>query len=124
MKTLAALAGAGLLLAGTALHAQEAQGPGAPVPAPAPAPAPAAADHEFTDAEIESFAEAAVEIQELRGNATLDDAAKQQQAATIVADAGIDAETYNAIGAAMKTDPEVAQRVQLALANAAGQPGV
>ncbi len=64
----------------------------------------------FTDAEIESFAAAALEIQNLQG----DEATKQEQAATIVANAGIAPETFNAIGQAMQSDPAIAERVQLA----------
>lgn len=73
---------------------------------------------DFSDAEVKSFAAAAIEIQALLG----EEAAKQEQAAQIVANSGIDAETFNAIGTAMQTDPELAQRVQLAAADLQPQP--
>ena len=76
------------------------------------------ADAEFTDTQVKSFAAAVVEIQTLSG----DEAAKQQQAAQIVANSGLDAETFNAIGTAMQTDPALAQRVQLAAAEVQSQP--
>ena len=48
-------------------------------------------------------------------------AAKQEQAAKIVADSGIDPKTFNAIGSAMQSDPAVAKRVQLAAADMQGR---
>jgi hypothetical protein len=70
----------------------------------------------FTDAEIQSFAAAALEIQNLQTSGT----ATQEQAASIVASSGLDAQTFNAIGQAMQNDPEVAERVQLAAAELQG----
>ena len=77
-----------------------------------------AATAEYSDAEVQNFSAAVVEIQGLSG----DEAAKQQQAAQIVADSGLDAETFNAIGAAMQSDPELAERVKLAAAEIQSQP--
>ncbi len=157
MNKFTALAGTGLLLAGSAAFAQDTSSPADPAdPLPdaatsapmdsapvteqaAPAgelpadsaaqstssapelsaeAAPATGEAAFTDAQIQSFAAAALEIQNLTG----DDAAKQEQAAAIVAQSGIDAATFNAIGQAMQTNPEVAERVQLAAAGMQGQP--
>lgn len=67
----------------------------------------------FTDAEVNSFAEAVLKIQALEGEA----AGNQAEAAQIVADAGIDLETYTAIGTAMQTDTELAERVRVAAAS-------
>ncbi|MBX7481552.1 DUF4168 domain-containing protein [Qipengyuania qiaonensis] len=97
------------------MPAQEAPAETAPAE---PAMGDQAADATFSDAEVKSFAAAAVEIQALPG----DDATKQQQAAQIVANSGLDAETFNAIGTAMQTDPALAQRVQLAAAELQSQP--
>ena len=83
-----------------------------------PATEAPATDGTFTDAEVESFAAAVVEIQALPG----DDASKQQQAAQIVAQSGIDAQTFNAIGTAMQTDAELAERVRVAAAALQPQP--
>ncbi|UVI39721.1 DUF4168 domain-containing protein [Qipengyuania spongiae] len=82
------------------------------------APSDQATASDFSDTEVRSFAAAAIEIQNLAG----EEAAKQEQAAQIVANAGIDAETFNAIGTAMQTDPELAQRVQLAAAELQPEP--
>ena len=129
MKTLdILLAGSAMVLAsGVAAQNMNPQ-PTDPAPAPAQeatmeqAPAAAATDQatasDFSDTEVKSFAAAAIEIQNLSG----EEAAKQAQAAQIVANAGIDAETFNAIGIAMQTDPELAQRVQLAAAELQPQP--
>ena len=99
----------------TTMPAQEAPAQDAPA---SPAMGEQSADAEFTDTQVKSFAAAVVEIQTLSG----DEAAKQQQAAQIVANSGLDAETFNAIGTAMQTDPALAQRVQLAAAEVQSQP--
>jgi hypothetical protein len=92
---------------------------GAPADSGAPMTSePATGEVAFTDDQIQSFAAAALEIQNLPGDA----ATKQEQAATIVASSGLDAATFNAIGQAMQTDPAVAERVQLAAAGLQGQP--
>jgi len=80
--------------------------------------APATGEVAFTDEQIQGFAAAALKIQNLQG----DDAAKQTQAVTIVAESGLDAETFNAIGQAMQSDPAVAERVQLAAGAMQAQP--
>ncbi len=116
MKTLLTLSGAGLMLASGAAFAQDAD---APVPEAAE---PMVEAQAFTDAQIEGFAEAAMGIRELQADTSVETSAKQEQAVAIVAEAGLDAETFNAIGEAMQTDPETAQRVQLAIANMQGQP--
>ena len=72
----------------------------------------------FTDAQVQSFAGAMLELQALTGDA----ATKQQQAAAIIADSGIDAETFNAMGAAMQSDDDLARRVRLAAAELQGKP--
>lgn len=77
-----------------------------------------AADATFSDAEIESFAGAALKIEALTG----DEATKQQQAAEIVTRSGIDPETFNAIGTAMQTDPALAERARTAAASMQPQP--
>ncbi len=77
------------------------------------------ADTTFSDAQIESFAAAAIKLQAMEGGP----AANQQAAAKIVMDSGLEPQTFNAIAQALQTDPEVAQRVQVAVAaiqNSAG----
>ena len=97
------------------------EAPMEPAPATPPvdqAPGDQATASDFSDAEVKSFAAAAIKIENLSG----EEAAKQEQAAQIVANAGIDAETFNAIGTALQTDPELAQRVQLAAAELQPEP--
>lgn len=79
----------------------------------------APADANFTDAEIKGFAKAAIKLQQTGSNP----ATNPQEAAQIVTESGIDTQTFNAISQAMQTDPEVAERVQLAAAEIQGQPG-
>jgi hypothetical protein len=75
----------------------------------APATASEAA---FTDAEIESFAAAALKIQSLEGNASV----TQEQLSQIVTESGLEPATYVAIAQGMKNDEALAQRVQIAAA--------
>ncbi len=122
MKTLNILFASSAMILASAASAQVMDDQSAD-PATAPAQeAPAMDDSAeaatFSDTEVKSFATAVVKLQSLTG----DEATKQQQAAQIVADAGIDAETFNAIGTAMQTDPELAQRVQLAAAEVQPDP--
>lgn len=79
-------------------------------PADAPAETATATQTAFTDAEIESFAAAALKIKALDGDASV----TQQQLAEIVSQSGIEPATYVAISKAMQSDPEVAKRVQVA----------
>ena len=85
--------------------------------------AEAEASASFTEAQIDSYVTAAIEVQEMQADTTLDDAAKQERASAILAQSGLDPRTFNAISDAVQTDPEIAERVQLALANRRGSPG-
>ncbi|WP_418591721.1 DUF4168 domain-containing protein [Ponticoccus sp. (in: a-proteobacteria)] len=123
--TLAALAAAPLapVLAQTA-PAQDAP---AAAPAEAPAQAPAATPEavDFSDAELQSFVEAASEIAEIRQEFAaqiqgaqdgetvkeLQEQALTEMRAAIDATDGIDVEQYNAIGAASQSDSEVNERL-------------
>lgn len=84
---------------------------------PAAPPESAAAD--FTDTQISSFVAAALAINDLDPDGTLAADEKREQAMAILADEGIDFETYSAIGQAARTNPEVAQRVREAMPNRA-----
>lgn len=94
-------------------------------PATTDATAPATTQSaNFTDAQIEGFASAALKIQALDSDPTAaDPAAKNAKMAEIVAQSGIDVSTFNAISAAMDANPEVAQRVQMAAAEMAKTAG-
>ncbi|MWV26723.1 DUF4168 domain-containing protein [Aurantiacibacter rhizosphaerae] len=96
----------------------EAGQPEAAMPADAAqpaAPAPAAQDN-FSDEQITAFVEAAMEIRGMGKDESVDDAARQAKAEAILTEHGIDPATYNAIGVAAQTDPAVAERIQLAIA--------
>ena len=77
----------------------------------------------FTETQIDGYVSAAMGVQEMQADTTLDDVAKQERAAAILAEAGLDPSTFNAISDAVRTDPAVAEQVQLALANRRGSPG-
>ena len=115
MKTLPLLfASAALVMSGAAV-AQTAPMPEATPPAaetttPAPDATTPATTTAFTDAEIESFASAALKIQELEGKASV----TQEQLSQIVTESGLEPATYVAILQAMKNDEALAQRVQIA----------
>ncbi len=133
MNTLKTLASGALLLAAVSVSAQDAPDEIDPahmdtpqaeeaIPAgeaevaKADIAADAAVETDFTDEQITAFVGAAMEIRGLDPERTLEGAQRQAQAEGIVAEHGLDPETYNAIGVAAQSDPEVAQRVQLAIA--------
>lgn len=115
--TIAALAAAPLAPA----LAQTAPAPDAPAEAPAATPEAAT----FTDAELQSFVEAASEIAEIREEfaaqiqgatdgeevKSLQEQALNEMRSAIDATDGIDVEQYNAIGAASQSDAEVNERL-------------
>lgn len=118
MKTLIALAVGALLPLGGSALAQEIAEPANPLdPAhmdkEAEAETPAA---QFTDAQIAGFVEAAMAIRTMRDDTSMDDETRHAEALAIVAQNGLDPDTYSAIGVAAQSDPAVAQRVQLAIA--------
>jgi len=132
----------GLILAAPAVHAQDAADPAPPEasaaapaepattpaepappepapPEPAPA-APAAATAEFTDEQVDQFAQATVKLQAIDGDTSLAADVKQQKMQSVVSETGLDAATYNKIGKAIAADPELRQRVQVAMTRHAG----
>ena len=84
--------------------------------------APMEAEEVFTDIEIENYAQAAMQIQTLQEDGTTDNATIQAEAPAILASAGLDAETFNAITDAVQTDPETAERVMVAMSNLQADP--
>ena len=138
----------GLVLAATAAHAQPAanvtgaiegdvtgavQGPEAPAatlpaqpPLPAepaaPVPATPAADVSvaLSDTEVDSFAKATVKLQQIQADATIGADQKRTAMVAAVTEAGLDAATYNEIGAKVSEDAELRARVQTAMARHSG----
>jgi hypothetical protein len=95
----------------------------AAIPAEPATPADAAttdvtAAPEVTEAEIESFAQATVALQEIQADTTVSD--KQGAMAEAVTEAGLDPEKYNAIARAAQADAELRTKVQTAMAKYAG----
>lgn len=125
MKLPINVAGASLLLIAVPAAAQDAPTP-PPASSPAPietapippsetgTPSPAAQD--YSDAQVASFVAAAMRMRELRADESLDVAARRAAAEQIVAEEGLDPDTYQAIGTAAQSDPALAQRIQMALA--------
>jgi hypothetical protein len=95
--------------------------PGAEAPPPAAAPGPdagatAATSVQVSDAEVDQFAKATVQVQEIDADTTLDASAKQTQMAAAVKDAGLDPARYNEIAKAIPTDDALRSKVQVAMA--------
>ncbi|UXZ54869.1 DUF4168 domain-containing protein [Halomonas sp. 7T] len=123
MQRMTALFSAALLatglLAGTA-HAQQTQDPAQDPMAAQQAPA-----QDFSDQQLQQFADAAQEIavisqeytqrlQEAEGEAAQQEvrAEANDRMIDIVEDSGLDVDTFNAIGQSIQQDPEMMQRVQ------------
>lgn len=89
--------------------------PATPEPSTAP-PAPPIVAADVSEAEIDSFAKATVELQAIQADATI--AADQKQAAmqAAVTASGLDPAKYNAIGKAAQADPALRAKVQTAMA--------
>ncbi|OYX65722.1 MAG: hypothetical protein B7Y88_07345 [Sphingomonadales bacterium 32-64-17] len=119
MKTFMTLAAGGLLFASPAI----AQMADSTAEAEAPATGAVADAASFTDEEIGMYAEAAVEISALHSDATLDAQARQNGALAVLEQSGLAPQRFNEISDAARADPELAQRVQLAIASAQGDPG-
>jgi len=123
MQRMTALFSAALLatglLAGTA-HAQQTQDPAQDPMATQQAPA-----QDFSDQQLQQFADAAQEIavisqeytqrlQEAEGEAAQQEvrAEANDRMIDIVEGSGLDVDTFNAIGQSIQQDPEMMQRVQ------------
>lgn len=124
MQRITALFSAALLATGlmaSTANAQQAQDPAQdPVAAQQAAPA-----QDFSDEQLQQFADASQEIavisqeftQRLQG--AEDEAAQQEvreeandRMIQVVEDSGLDVDTFNAIGQSIQQDPEMMQRVQ------------
>jgi hypothetical protein len=123
MQRLTALFSAALLATGLmaiAAHAQQTQDPAQDPMATQEAPA-----QDFSDEQLEQFADASQEIAVISQDYTqrlqeAEDEQSQQEVRAeandkmieVVEDSGLDVETFNAIGQAIQQDPEMMQRVQ------------
>lgn len=109
-----------LLMMGSAAAAQEAAPP--PPAASQPAPEGPAAQQNYSDAQVDSFAQAVVKVQEIQADATIEQEAKQTAMVAAVQESGLDPQTYNSISQAAQEDPQLLERIQLAVAQRTGGP--
>lgn len=118
IKTNATIAAAGLMGVAMALpaHAQTAEQPAAP---PAPA-APAAPASSFSDSEVEQFASAAVNIQQIQQEPAGTTEDKQTKMAGAVQQSGLTPQKFNEIAMASRSDSNLMQRIQAAAGKVAG----
>jgi hypothetical protein len=125
MKT-AAIPALALLLIGTAAAAQttEAQAPPTASAPAAPAdPATPTQEASYSDAQVDSFAQAVVKVQKIQADATLAQDQKQEAMVTAVQEAGLDPQTYNSMSQAAKADQALLERIQIAVTeHRTGQP--
>jgi len=68
-----------------------------------------------TEAEIESFAQATVKLQEIQADTALAPEQKQTAMVAAVTETGLDPAKYNAIGRAAQSDAELRAKVQTAM---------
>jgi hypothetical protein len=89
---------------------------------PATPAGPSIVASDVSEAEIDSFAQATVKLQEIQADASI--AADQKQAAmqAAVTEAGLDPVKYNAIGKAAQADPALRAKVQTAMTRHAAPP--
>jgi len=122
MKRMTALFSAALLSAGLMSATAHAQQDPAAAPEQPQATAPAM---DFSDEQLQQFADASQEIAVISQEYTerlhsAEDEASQQEVrmeandkmVEVVEDSGLDVDTFNAIGQAIQQDPELMQRVQ------------
>ncbi len=83
-------------------------------PATPTAPAPSTAA--VTDAEVDQFATAALEVNKIQADASVSAADKGAKMAAAVTATGLTADRFNAISQAMAADPALNKRIQTAAA--------
>jgi hypothetical protein len=108
--SLLAVAGAAL---STAAVAQTTAPSGA---APASPPAAAAGATNFSDADLQKFASAAIELNKIQSDASVPAADKQPKMLAAVQASGMDPAKFNAIAEAAQSDPSLQQKIQAAAA--------
>lgn len=87
-----------------------------PAATPPTATADAAASIALSDAEIDSFAAASVELREIVADTTLDTAQKQKEMVAAITGAGLEPARFNEIAKAVDADTELRAKVELAMA--------
>ncbi len=125
MQRMTALFSAALLSLGLAATAQAQETQQSQDPAAAEQPQAQAPAQDFSDQQLQQFADASQEIAVISQEYTAElQAAEDEQAqqdvrteandkmVEVVEDSGLDVDTFNAIGQAIQQDPELMQRVQ------------
>ncbi|RIA36659.1 uncharacterized protein DUF4168 [Hephaestia caeni] len=77
-------------------------------------PAQAPQTTEVSDAEVDQFASAAVEVQKIGSDTAVAEDAKQEKMAAAVQSSGLSAERFNQIAQASQADPALQARIQTA----------
>src|SRR3546814_1648197 len=101
------LLSAGTLAFSSAAMAQEA------APAPSPA-APSSTAANVSDADIQKFAKAAVELEQIKADTAVPEESKQPLMLAAVQKQGLDPEKFNSIAQAAQADPTLQQKIQAA----------
>ncbi len=86
--------------------------------APEPAQdAPASPGTTFTPDEVQKFAKAAVELNEIQADTSIAEADKQQRMVAVVQNQGLDPQKFNEIAQASQTDADLQKQIQEAVAS-------
>lgn len=114
--------GATALIAAPAAFAQTA--PTTTTPAPAQtAPAASATTTVVSDAEVQQFAAAALEVNKIQSDTSIAEADRTPRLQAALQTAGITPERFNAIGQQMQTDQALNKRIQAAAGATGGAAG-
>lgn len=125
MKRISTLAaGIALAIAPAALAQTAPQTAPAPAPAPAPPQAAPVTNASVNDTELTQFVTVALQIEQIKKDATIPEAEKTAKMATAASASGIDPQRFNAISQAMGSDSALNARVQAKAAQlaSAGAP--
>lgn len=122
MKTLLTAAAMAATIAPAPALAEETAATPAPAPAPAAAPAPAEAIAPISDAELDKFAGAAIKVNEIAKDASLDAEGKQAAMVSAVQASGLEAVRFNEIATKSQTDEALKTRLAEAFARRPAAP--
>lgn len=118
MKTLLTAAAMAATIAAAPALAEET----AATPAPAAAPAPAETVAPISDAELDKFAGAAIKVNEIAKDASLDAEGKQAAMVSAVQASGLEAVRFNEIATKSQTDEALKTRLAEAFARRPAVP--
>lgn len=119
MKTLLTAAAMAATIAAAPAFAEDAA---TSAPAAPPAPAPAEAIAAISDAELDKFAGAAIKVNDIAKDASLDAAGKQAAMVSAVQASGLEAVRFNEIATKSQTDEALKTRLAEAFARRPATP--